>query len=83
MKADALTLRQVLNQLTAQIDEEMTEDKLLDLPIKVHIPHSSGQYSVTTSVFDVNIKQKKEYSKAENRVTVIDTWIDMDTNPIT
>ena len=81
--SNALTLRQVLNQLSAQINDNLTEEQLLELPIKIHIPHSSGQYSVTTSVFDVNVKQKKEYSKAENRVTVVDTWIDMDTNPIT
>lgn len=83
MKTNALTLRQVLNQLQAQINDNLTEEQLLELPIKIHIPHSSGQYSVTTSVFDVNVKQKKEYSKAENRVTVVDTWIDMNTNPIT
>lgn len=83
MKADTLTLRQVLNQLQAQVNEELTEDQLLDLPIKIHIPHSSAQYSTITPVVKCEVKQKKEYSKAEQRVTVIETWIDMDTNPVT
>ena len=78
-----LTLRQILNQLSAQVNDDLTEDQLLDLTVKIRIPHSSGQYSTVTSVYDVNIKQKKEYSKAEQRITVVETWIDMDTNPIT
>ena len=83
MKGDVLTLRQILNQLSAQVNEEMTEEQLLDLPIKVRIPHSSAQYSTVTGVIKCEVKQKKEYSKAEQRVTVVDTWIDMDTNPVT
>lgn len=83
MKADVLTLRQVLNQLQAEINEEMTEDQLLDLPLKIRIPHSSAQYSTVTGVIKCCVKQKKEYSKAEQRVTVVETWIDMDTNPVT
>ena len=83
MKADVLTLRQVLTQLQASVTEEMTEDQLLDLPIKVRIPHSSAQFSTVTGVVKCDIKQKKEYSKAEQRTVVIDTWIDMDTNPVT
>ena len=83
MKADVLTLRQVLTQLQASVTEEMTEDQLLDLPIKVRIPHSSAQFSTVTGVVKCDVKQKKEYSKAEQRTVVIDTWIDMDTNPVT
>lgn len=83
MKGDVLTLRQILNQLSAQVNKEMTEEQLLDLPIKVRIPHSSAQYSTVTGVIKCEVKQKKEYSKAEQRVTVVETWIDMDTNPVT
>lgn len=83
MKADVLTLRQVLTQLQASVTEEMTEDQLLDLPIKVRIPHSSAQFSTVTGVVKCDIKQKKEYSKAEQRTVIVDTWIDMDTNPVT
>lgn len=83
MKSNALTLRQVLNQLQAQVSEELTEDQLLDLPIKIHIPHSSAQYSTVTPVIDCTVKNRKEYCKAEQRVTVVETWIDMDTNPVT
>lgn len=83
MKSNALTLRQVLNQLQAQVSEELTEDQLLDLPIKIRIPHSSAQYSTVTPVIDCTVKNRKEYCKAEQRVTVVETWIDMDTNPVT
>lgn len=83
MKTNALTLRQVLNQLQAQVSEELTEDQLLDLPIKIHIPHSSAQYSTVTPVMNCSVKNRKEYCKAEQRVTVVETWIDMDTNPVT
>lgn len=83
MKSNALTLRQVLNQLQAQVSEELTEDQLLDLPIKIHIPHSSAQYSTVTPVIDCTVKNRKEYCKAEQRDTVVETWIDMDTNPVT
>lgn len=83
MKTNALTLRQVLNQLQAEVNEELTEDQLLDLPIKVHIPHSSAQYSTVTPVIKCDVQRKKEYSKAEQRITVVDIWIDMDTNPVT
>lgn len=83
MKSNALTLRQVLNQLQAQVSEELTEDQLLDLPIKIHIPHSSAQYSTVTPVIDCTVKNRKEYCKAEQRTTVVETWIDMDTNPVT
>lgn len=83
MKADVLTLRQVLNQLQSQINDDLTEDQLLDLPIKIRIPHSSAQFSTVTGVVKCDIKQKKEYSKAEQRTVVIETWIDMDTNPVT
>lgn len=83
MKADVLTLRQILTQLQASVTEELTEDQLLDLPIKVRIPHSSAQFTTVTGVVKCDIKQKKEYSKAEQRVTVVETWIDMDTNPVT
>ena len=83
MKGTTLTLRQVLNQLSAQVTEELTEEQLLDLPINVRIPHSCGQYSTLTPIYDCNVKYKKEYSKAEQRVTVVDTWIDFDTNPVT
>lgn len=79
----ALTLRDVLNQLQTSVSDELTEDQLLDLPIKIRIPHSSAQYSTVTPVIECSIKQKKEYSKAEQRVVVIETWIDMDTNPVT
>lgn len=78
-----LTLRQVLNQLQAAVNEELTEDQLLDLPIKVRIPHSSAQFSTTTPVNNCTVQNKKEYSKAEQRVTVVETWIDLDTNPVT
>lgn len=83
MKADVLTLRQILTQLQASVTEELTEDQLLDLPIKVRIPHSSAQFSTITGVVKCDIKQKKEYSKAEQRTVIVDTWIDMDTNPVT
>lgn len=83
MTTNALTLRQILNQLQAQVSEELTEDQLLDLPIKIRIPHSSAQYSTVTPVIKCDVKQKKEYSKAEQRTVVVDTWIDMDTNPVT
>lgn len=83
MKADVLTLRQILTQLQASVTEELTEDQLLDLPLKVRIPHSSAQFSTVTGVTKCGIKQKKEYSKAEQRVIVVETWIDMDTNPVT
>lgn len=83
MKTDVLTLRQVLNQLQSQVTEDFTEDQLLDLPIKVRIPHSSAQFSTVTGVIRCDVKKKTQYSKAEQRVTVVDTWIDMDTNPVT
>lgn len=83
MKSNALTLRQVLNQLQASVNEDLTEEQLLDLPIKIHIPHSSAQYSTVTPVVNCSVKKKTEYSKAEQRITVVDTWIDMDTNPVT
>ena len=81
--SNALTLRQVLNQLSAQVDENLTEEQLLDLPLKICIPHSSAQYSTVTPVIKCDVKQKKEYSKAEQRIVVVETWIDMDTNPVT
>lgn len=81
--SNALTLRQVLNQLSAQVDENLTEEQLLDLPLKIRIPHSSAQYSTVTPVIKCDVKQKKEYSKAEQRIVVVETWIDMDTNPVT
>jgi hypothetical protein len=83
MKSNALTLRQILNQLQASVNDDLTEEQLLDLPIKVHIPHSSAQYSTVTPVMNCSVKNRKEYCKAEQRVTVVETWIDMDTNPIT
>lgn len=83
MKENVLTLRQVLNQLQAEINDDMTEDQLLDLPLKIRIPHSSAQFSTVTGVTKCTVKQRKEYSKAEQRVTVVETWIDMDTNPVT
>ena len=83
MSSEVLTLRQVLNQLQASVNENFTEDQLLDLPIKIRIPHSSAQYSTVTGVIRCDIKQRKEYSKAEQRITVVETWIDMDTNPVT
>ena len=55
----------------------------MDLPIKVRIPHSSAQFSTVTGVIRCDVKKKTQYSKAEQRVTVVDTWIDMDTNPVT
>lgn len=83
MKANVLTLRDVLNQLQAEVNDDMTEDQLLDLPLKIRIPHSSAQFSTVTGVTKCEVKQRKEYSKAEQRVTVVETWIDMDTNPVT
>lgn len=83
MKNDVLTLRQVLNQLQAEINDDMTEDQLLDLPLKIRIPHSTASFSTVTGVIKCSVKQRKEYSKAEQRVTVVETWIDMDTNPVT
>lgn len=83
MEINALTLRQVLNQLQAAVNDDLTEDQLLDLPLKIHIPHSSAQYSTVTPVIKCDVKKKTEYSKAENRVVVVETWIDMDTNPVT
>lgn len=81
MKTNALTLRDVLNTLQAQISEELTEDQLLDLPIKVHIPSGSAQFTTTTCVLDCSVQKKTEYSKAEQRVTVKEVWIDLNTNP--
>ncbi len=83
MLDNSLTLRQVLNMLQAQVTDDLTEDKLLDLPIKIRIPHSSAQYSTITPVINCSVKQKKEFSKAEGRTVVVKTWIDMDTNPVT
>lgn len=83
MKTKAMTLREVLNQLQASVTEELTEEQLLDLPIKVRIPHSSAQYTTLTPVNNCSVQKKQEYSKAEQRVTVTEVWIDMDTNPVT
>lgn len=83
MKSNALTLRQVLNQLQAAVNDDLTEEQLLDLPIKIRIPHSCAQYSTVTPVINCSVKSKKEFSKAEQRVTVVETWIDIDTNPVT
>lgn len=81
MKTNAITLRQMLNQLQASVNENLTEEQLLDLPIKVHIPSGSAQYTTTTSVLEASVQKKTEYSKAEQRVTVKDIWIDLNTSP--
>ena len=78
-----LTLRQILNQLSATVNDDFTEDQLLDLPIKIRIPHSSATFQVRTCVQACSVEEKKEYSKAEQRVTVVDKWIQLDTNPVT
>lgn len=83
MVNNTLTLRQVLNMLQASVSEELTEDQLLDMPIKVKIPHSSAQYSTHSPVCDCRTNKKTEYSKAEQRVAVIEQWIELDTNPVT
>lgn len=81
MKTNAMTLRQMLNQLQASVNENLTEEQLLDLPIKVHIPRGSAQYTTITSVREASVQKKTEYSKAEQRVTVKDIWIDLNTSP--
>ena len=81
MKVNAMTLRQLLNQLQAAVNDDLTEDQLLDLPIKVHIPSGSAQYTTITSVRDASVQKKTEFSKAEQRVTVKDIWIDLNTSP--
>lgn len=81
MKTNAMTLRQLLNQLQAAVNDDLTEEQLLDLPIKVHIPSGSSQYTVTTSVQSASVMKKSEYSKAEQRITIKEVWIDLNTNP--
>ncbi len=81
MKTNALTLRQLLNQLQAAVNDDLTEEQLLDLPIKIHIPSGSAQYTVTTSVQSASVMKKSEYSKAEQRITIKEVWIDLNTNP--
>ena len=81
MKSNALTLRQMLNQLQASVNENLTEEQLLDLPIKIHIPSGSAQYTTTANAHDCSIQKKSEYSKAEQRVIIKEVWIDINTNP--
>ncbi len=78
-----MKLRQILNQLQSSIGEELTEDQLLDLDIRVKIPHSSASFSTRTGIESCSVEEKKEFSKAEGRVTLVDRWIQLDTNPVT
>lgn len=82
MKSNALTLRQLLNQLQAAVSDELTEEQLLDLPIKVRIPSGSAQFTTLAVALNASVQKKTEYSKAEQRITVKETWIDLDTNPV-
>lgn len=82
MKSRAMTLRQLLNQLQAAVSDELTGEQLLDLPIKVRIPSGSAQFTTLAVALNASVQKKTEYSKAEQRVTVKETWIDLDTNPV-
>lgn len=82
MTPNTLTLRQILNTLSSQVDESFTEEQLLDLPIKVHVSHASGAYAITAPVRACSIKTKQQYSNNTNQLVTTEKWIDMDANYI-
>ena len=82
MTPNTLTLRQILNTLSSQVDESFTEEQLLDLPIKVHVSHASGVYTTTAPVRDCSIKTKQQYNSNEGRLVTTEKWIDMNADYI-
>lgn len=48
-----MTLRQILNSITALAGEDFTEEQLLDAEVKIRIPASNGVYTTITSSRDV------------------------------
>ena len=48
-----MTLRQILNSITALAGEEFTEEQLLDAEVKIRTPASNGVYTTIASARDV------------------------------
>ena len=48
-----MTLRQILNSITALAGEDFTEEQLLDTEVKIRIPASNGVYTTIASTRDI------------------------------
>lgn len=76
-----MKLRDLLNSLSSAITDDFTEAMLLDLDVKIEIPHSCGTYSVHTIPRGAEVKENTHFSRAEGK-NVTERYIRINTGYI-
>lgn len=76
MKEGTITLGTLLNQIVACCGDA-EESEIMDLPIKVKVPHSCGQYSVVANIKDatVNLKWDNVHKQHIGDITINSGYI--------
>lgn len=78
-----MTFRQILNKMQANVTETLTEDKLLDMDIRVVIPTTLGLRASNISIKDCYVKTETSFHRDTNRTEIDRQYIAIDTNTAT
>ena len=44
-----MTVKELLDAIETTIEEPVTLDELMDMEVKIRVPHSTGQYTINTT----------------------------------
>lgn len=78
-----MTFRQILNRLQSEVSEELTEDDILDMDIRVVIPTSLGLKASNVAVDKCYICTEERYSEATHQQEIARRFVAIDTNMTT
>lgn len=78
-----MTFRQILNKMQSCVDETLTEDKLLDMDIRVVVPTILGLKTSNISIKDCYVKTETSFHRETNRTEIDRQYIAIDTNTAT
>lgn len=74
-----MTLRQLINELQKYVNDDLPEDTLLDLPVKIQIPDATGCFNTRTMPLNVVVESQTIYSaKAHKNETK--KWVEIKTS---
>ena len=75
-----MTFRQILNRLQAAVSEELTEDDILDMDIRVTIPASMNMKTTDIGVEQCYIHTDSYWSQSTGKVEIKRRFVAIDTN---
>ena len=78
-----MTFRQILNNLQAAVSEELTEEDILDMDIRVMIPTSLGMKATNISIEQCYIHTERYWSQAKGQMEIKRRFVAIDTNMTT